>query len=111
MAVGEAACVSIHGANRLGSNSLTDLVVFGRAAGLRAAEIVKPGEGQREIADRLTDSHLARFDRFRNASGLHADRYAQARDAEGYAGGRGGLSRAGHHGERRRAHRQRATTG
>ena len=69
MAVGEAACVSIHGANRLGSNSLTDLVVFGRAAGLRAAEIVKPGEGQREIEDRLTDPHIARFDRFRNASG------------------------------------------
>ncbi len=69
MAVGEAACVSIHGANRLGSNSLTDLVVFGRAAGLRAAEIVKPGERQRDIPDSLTDSHLARFDRFRNASG------------------------------------------
>ena len=69
MAVGEAACVSIHGANRLGSNSLTDLVVFGRAAGLRAAEIVKPGERQRDISDSLTDAHLARFDRFRNASG------------------------------------------
>ena len=69
MAVGEAACVSIHGANRLGSNSLTDLVVFGRAAGLRAAEIVKPGEGQREIPAALTDPHLARLDRFRNASG------------------------------------------
>ena len=69
MAVGEAACVSIHGANRLGSNSLTDLVVFGRAAGLRAAEIVKPGEGQREIPASLTDPHLARFDHFRNASG------------------------------------------
>ena len=69
MAVGEAACVSIHGANRLGSNSLTDLVVFGRAAGLRAAEIVKPGESQRDIPDSLTDPHLARLDRFRNAAG------------------------------------------
>ncbi len=69
MAVGEAACVSIHGANRLGSNSLTDLVVFGRAAAMRAAEIVKPGERQREIPDDLTDAHIARFDRFRNASG------------------------------------------
>ena len=69
MAVGEAACVSVHGANRLGSNSLTDLVVFGRAAGLRAAEVVKPGDRQREIPDAMTDSHLARFDRFRNASG------------------------------------------
>ena len=48
MALGEAACVSVHGANRLGSNSLIDLVVFGRAAGLRAAEIVKPGEQQSE---------------------------------------------------------------
>ncbi|MGC1301700.1 MAG: succinate dehydrogenase flavoprotein subunit [Caulobacteraceae bacterium] len=69
MAVGEAACVSIHGANRLGSNSLTDLVVFGRAAGLRAAEIVKPGEGRREIGKALTEQHLERFDRFRNACG------------------------------------------
>ena len=69
MAVGEAACVSIHGANRLGSNSLTDLVVFGRAAGMRAAEVVKPGEGKREISKSLTEAHLDRFDRFRNASG------------------------------------------
>jgi succinate dehydrogenase / fumarate reductase flavoprotein subunit len=69
MAVGEAACVSIHGANRLGSNSLTDLVVFGRAAGLRAAETVKPGEMQRELKPAQTDGHLARFDRFRNAAG------------------------------------------
>jgi succinate dehydrogenase / fumarate reductase flavoprotein subunit len=69
MAVGEAACVSVHGANRLGSNSLTDLVVFGRAAGLRAAEIVKPGDRQRDLAPHLTDTHVARFDWFRNASG------------------------------------------
>ena len=69
MAVGEAACVSVHGANRLGSNSLIDLVVFGRAAGLRCAEIVKPGAKQPELKDAHTDAHLARFDRFRNASG------------------------------------------
>jgi succinate dehydrogenase / fumarate reductase flavoprotein subunit len=69
MAVGEAACVSVHGANRLGSNSLTDLVVFGRAAGLRAAEVVRPGEGQPDMKDAWTEGHLARFDRFRNASG------------------------------------------
>ena len=50
MAIGEAACVSVHGANRLGSNSLIDLVVFGRAAGLRAAELVKPGETLAGIA-------------------------------------------------------------
>jgi succinate dehydrogenase / fumarate reductase flavoprotein subunit len=69
MAVGEAACVSVHGANRLGSNSLTDLVVFGRAAGLRAGEALTPGERLREPQSAWTDSHLARFDRFRNASG------------------------------------------
>jgi succinate dehydrogenase / fumarate reductase flavoprotein subunit len=69
MAVGEAACVSVHGANRLGSNSLTDLVVFGRAAGLRAAEIVDRSAKIPEPKDAWTDSHLARFDRFRNASG------------------------------------------
>jgi succinate dehydrogenase / fumarate reductase flavoprotein subunit len=69
MAVGEAACVSVHGANRLGSNSLTDLVVFGRAAGLRAAELIKPGAPQPDPNDALTDPHLARFDRLRNAAG------------------------------------------
>ena len=69
MAVGEAACVSVHGANRLGSNSLTDLVVFGRAAALRAAETIKAGESQPEPKADWTDPHLARFDRLRNASG------------------------------------------
>jgi succinate dehydrogenase / fumarate reductase flavoprotein subunit len=69
MAVGEAACVSVHGANRLGSNSLTDLVVFGRAAALRCAEILKPGATQVELKDSMTDGHLARFDRLRNANG------------------------------------------
>lgn len=69
MAVGEAACVSVHGANRLGSNSLIDLVVFGRAAALRCAEILTPGATQPELKDSMTDGHLARFDRFRNANG------------------------------------------
>jgi succinate dehydrogenase / fumarate reductase flavoprotein subunit len=69
MAVGEAACVSVHGANRLGSNSLTDLVVFGRSAGLRCAEIIKPGERQPDFKPQMTDGHLARFDKFRNAAG------------------------------------------
>jgi succinate dehydrogenase / fumarate reductase flavoprotein subunit len=59
----------VHGANRLGSNSLTDLVVFGRAAGLRAAEIVKPGQRVPTPKDSQTDAHLARFDFFRNANG------------------------------------------
>ncbi|MBU6371722.1 MAG: succinate dehydrogenase flavoprotein subunit [Alphaproteobacteria bacterium] len=69
MAVGEAACVSVHGANRLGSNSLIDLVVFGRAVGLRCGEMVKAGETQAPLPKDAGDSHLARFDRLRNASG------------------------------------------
>jgi len=69
MAIGEAACVSVHGANRLGSNSLIDLVVFGRAAGLRCAEIVTPGEKQPELPGNSADLALTRLDKFRNASG------------------------------------------
>jgi succinate dehydrogenase / fumarate reductase, flavoprotein subunit len=69
MAVGEAACVSVHGANRLGSNSLIDLVVFGRAVGLRVGETVQSGARQPEITDKMTESHLARLDKFRNAKG------------------------------------------
>ncbi|MEQ9436332.1 succinate dehydrogenase flavoprotein subunit [Hyphomonas sp.] len=69
MAVGEAACVSVHGANRLGSNSLIDLVVFGRAAGLRCGATTEAGATQPELPKGATDSHLARFDRIRNAAG------------------------------------------
>src|SRR6202522_3726881 len=69
MALGEAACVSVHGANRLGSNSLIDLVVFGRAAGLRAAETLKPEDRQPELAKDSADLALSRLDRFRNARG------------------------------------------
>jgi succinate dehydrogenase / fumarate reductase flavoprotein subunit len=69
MAVGEAACVSVHGANRLGSNSLTDLVVFGRAAGLRTGEIVDKNSAVPDAPASSTDGHLARLDRFRNANG------------------------------------------
>ena len=69
MAIGEAACVSVHGANRLGSNSLIDLVVFGRAAGQRAAELVSPGEKKPELAANAGEASLARLDRFRYASG------------------------------------------
>jgi succinate dehydrogenase / fumarate reductase flavoprotein subunit len=69
MAIGEAACVSVHGANRLGSNSLIDLVVFGRAAGLRCAEVVTPGETQGELPKDSADLALSRLDRFRNAKG------------------------------------------
>ena len=69
MAVGEAACVSVHGANRLGSNSLVDLVVFGRAVGLRCGELLKSGATQPEPKAAWTDAHLARFDRLRHAGG------------------------------------------
>jgi succinate dehydrogenase / fumarate reductase flavoprotein subunit len=69
MAVGEAACVSVHGANRLGSNSLIDLVVFGRAVGLRCAEKLKANASQPSLAAKAADDHLARFDKFRNANG------------------------------------------
>jgi succinate dehydrogenase / fumarate reductase flavoprotein subunit len=69
MSVGEAACVSVHGANRLGSNSLIDLVVFGRAAALRCAELIAPGEKQPDLPKDSADLPLGRLDRFRNASG------------------------------------------
>ena len=69
MAIGEAACVSVHGANRLGSNSLIDLVVFGRAAAKRAAEIVKPGSPHEEVSSLETDKCLERFDKIRNSDG------------------------------------------
>jgi succinate dehydrogenase/fumarate reductase flavoprotein subunit len=69
MALGEAACVSVHGANRLGSNSLIDLVVFGRSAGLRAAETLKPEDRQPELAKDSADFALTRLDRIRYAKG------------------------------------------
>ncbi|HEU4839017.1 MAG TPA: succinate dehydrogenase flavoprotein subunit [Micavibrio sp.] len=68
MAVGEAACVSVHGANRLGSNSLLDLVVFGRAAAIRAAETVKPGTPHKAIAN-AGDAAIARLDAIRSSKG------------------------------------------
>lgn len=69
MAIGEAACVSVHGANRLGSNSLLDLVVFGRAAALRAKEIVKPETPHKPLPASATDHIIARFDKIRHANG------------------------------------------
>jgi succinate dehydrogenase / fumarate reductase flavoprotein subunit len=69
MAVGEAACVSVHGANRLGSNSLIDLVVFGRAAALRCAEKLTPNARQPELPANSSDMALGRLDHFRHASG------------------------------------------
>ncbi|MCI0600030.1 MAG: succinate dehydrogenase flavoprotein subunit [Beijerinckiaceae bacterium] len=69
MAIGEAACVSVHGANRLGSNSLIDLIVFGRAAALRAAELVTAGASQAELPANSAEQALSRLDRFRHAKG------------------------------------------
>jgi succinate dehydrogenase / fumarate reductase flavoprotein subunit len=68
-AIGEAACVSVHGANRLGSNSLLDLVVFGRAAGHRAAATITKGAAHKVLPQHVTDKALTRLDRFRNAKG------------------------------------------
>jgi succinate dehydrogenase flavoprotein subunit len=69
MSLGEAACVSVHGANRLGSNSLIDLVVFGRAAALRCAEILHPGDSHPDLPKDSADRALSRLDKFRHASG------------------------------------------
>jgi succinate dehydrogenase / fumarate reductase flavoprotein subunit len=69
MAVGEAGCASVHGANRLGGNSLIDLVVFGRAAAHRGAEIVTPGAGQKPLPADAGEAAIERLDRVRHAAG------------------------------------------
>ncbi|WP_025769364.1 succinate dehydrogenase flavoprotein subunit [Thioalkalivibrio sp. HK1] len=69
MAIGECACVSVHGANRLGSNSLLDLVVFGRAAAIHAARSITPDSPHPPLASSITDRILDRFDRLRHARG------------------------------------------
>jgi succinate dehydrogenase / fumarate reductase flavoprotein subunit len=69
MALGEAACVSVHGANRLGSNSLIDLVVFGRAAALRCAEIITAGDRHPDLPKDSAERSLTRLDKFRHANG------------------------------------------
>ncbi|TDK21555.1 succinate dehydrogenase flavoprotein subunit [Luteimonas aestuarii] len=68
-AIGEAACVSVHGANRLGSNSLLDLVVFGRAVANRCAETIKPGQAHKRLAGDATDKAVANLDKLRHANG------------------------------------------
>ncbi len=68
-AIGEAACVSVHGANRLGSNSLLDLVVFGRAVANKCAEIIKPGASHKDLPASVLDKALTRFDNLRHAKG------------------------------------------
>ncbi len=69
MAIGEAACVSVHGANRLGSNSLIDLVVFGRAAGLRCAETIESRGTQPDLPQGAHELAVSRLDKFRHANG------------------------------------------
>ena len=69
MAIGEASCVSVHGANRLGSNSLLDLVVFGRSAAIRCAEIIESGKAQKALPKDACDQALSRFDSIRHARG------------------------------------------
>ena len=69
MAVGEAGCASVHGANRLGSNSLIDLVVFGRAAAIRAGQVVDPAQANPRVNTASVDAALDRFDGLRNAKG------------------------------------------
>ncbi len=69
MAIGEAACVSVHGANRLGSNSLLDIVVFGRASALRCAELIKPNQTHKPLPKDAGDNCLARLDKLRHAKG------------------------------------------
>lgn len=72
MAIGEAACVSVHGANRLGSNSLLDLIVFGRAAAQRASELIDPTTRPAPMAENAGEATLERLDRLRHAKGGHA---------------------------------------
>jgi succinate dehydrogenase / fumarate reductase flavoprotein subunit len=71
MAIGEAACVSVHGANRLGTNSLLDLIVFGRAAALRAKELIKPGQPHANVQPLSVEKALERFHTLRQAKGAH----------------------------------------
>jgi len=71
MAIGECASASVHGANRLGTNSLLDIVVFGRAAALRCSETMKAGQPHKALSEELTDKIIKRFDGLRNANGEH----------------------------------------
>ena len=79
MAIGEAACVSVHGANRLGSNSLLDLVVFGRAAAKRCAEVVEKGASHAPLSKDADDLALSRLDRLRHSKGSEPTAKIRAR--------------------------------
>jgi succinate dehydrogenase (ubiquinone) flavoprotein subunit len=69
LAAGEAACASVHGANRLGANSLLDIVVFGRACANRVAETSKPGQPHKELPANFGEDHIARLDKLRHSDG------------------------------------------
>jgi len=72
MAIGECACVSVHGANRLGSNSLLDIIVFGRAASIRCAQLIKPRSAHKPLPKNAGEHALARLDKLRHANGCHS---------------------------------------
>ena len=110
MAIGEAACVSVHGANRLGSNSLIDLVVFGRAAAKRASELVKPGAPHEEISENETQKCIDRFDKIRNAEGnnLKKDLETRLKNVETYVS-QIELKSSEHRGEDFKRYKQRIT--
>lgn len=87
-AAGEAGCASVHGANRLGANSLLDIVVFGRAVANRIASIAKPGDKLKPAPDTLGEESIANFDKLRYADGIHSTanvRGAMQRDMQAYA--------------------------
>ncbi len=69
MAIGECACVSVHGANRLGSNSLLDIIVFGRSAAIQAAKLITPNTPHKELPDEIFEALLGHFDKIRHSSG------------------------------------------
>jgi succinate dehydrogenase / fumarate reductase flavoprotein subunit len=96
MAVGEAACVSVHGANRLGCNSLLDIVVFGRAAALRCSETLTPGAAQPMLPPNTGEATLDRFDRLRNAKGGTPTPASQSADATYDAELRDGVPHGGY---------------
>ncbi len=102
MAVGECACVSVHGANRLGTNSLLDLVVFGRAAAHRAAETIQAGATQAPLPARAGEASLDRFDADPPCQGRHPRLRTARRSAARHAGPCRGLPQFGEPQEGRR---------
>ena len=104
MAVGEAGCASVHGANRLGSNSLIDLVVFGRAAAIRAGQVVDREAPIPALNEASVDKIMDRFDRLRHADGGTPTAVLRDKMQKRHAGGRRRVPHAGIAGERLQAH-------